>query len=344
LDLAVISPVKDMTDLPREEGGSPLNGTPSIWPAIYEQLLTLINSHRSTLIFANNRRSVERIAAELNKRAGYTLVQAHHGSVSKERRGEIEQNLKAGRLPALVATGSLELGIDMGAIDLVCQVESPHSVARGLQRVGRAGHLYRAASVGRLVPKTREDLLEMAALARAMRRGEISAVHIPRGPLDVLAQQVVAMVAVEEREVDFLYNLIHQAAPLPLPHQGCVPLRARHARRWVSDSGLSRSAAADLMGPRERPPLPASGKQTLGDHQRRSDPRYRPVPGRPGRGRDSPGGTRRGVHLRTSRRGDDPPGDRTVADHANRSRPRACHPLRGEGSADTVLAWGGARA
>ncbi len=101
----------------------------------------------------------------------------------------------------------------MGAIDLVCQVESPHSVARGLQRVGRAGHLYRAASVGRLIPKTREDLLEMAALARDMRRGEISAVHIPRGPLDVLAQQVVAMVAVEEREVDSLYNLIRQAAP-----------------------------------------------------------------------------------------------------------------------------------
>jgi ATP-dependent Lhr-like helicase len=213
LDLVVISPVEDMNDLPREEDGSPSNGTPSIWPAIYEQLLTLIDSHRSTLIFANNRRSVEQIAAELNKRAGYTLVQAHHGSVSKERRSEIEQDLKAGRLPALVATGSLELGIDMGAIDLVCQVESPHSVARGLQRVGRAGHLYRAASVGRLIPKTREDLLEMAALARAMRRGEISAVHIPRGPLDVLAQQVVAMVAVKEREIDPLYNLIRQAAP-----------------------------------------------------------------------------------------------------------------------------------
>jgi ATP-dependent Lhr-like helicase len=208
LDLAVISPVEDMTDLPCEE-----DGAPSIWPAIYEQLLTLINSHRSTLIFANDRRSVERIAAELNKRAGYTLVQAHHGSVSKEQRSEIEQDLKAGRLPALVATGSLELGIDMGAIDLVCQVESPHSVARGLQRVGRAGHLYRASSVGRLIPKTREDLLEMAALARAMRHREISAVHIPACPLDVLAQQVVAMVAVEEREVDPLYDLIRKAAP-----------------------------------------------------------------------------------------------------------------------------------
>ena len=208
LDLAVIAPVDDMTLLPRDE-----DGAPSIWPAIYEQLLELIASHRSTLIFANNRRSVERIAAELNKRAGHNLVCAHHGSVSKERRQQIEEDLKAGRLPALVATGSLELGIDMGAIDLVCQVESPHSVARGLQRVGRAGHVYRARSQGRLIPKTREDLLEMAALASAMHRGQISAVHIPKRPLDVLAQQVVAMVAVQERQVDDLLATVQRAAP-----------------------------------------------------------------------------------------------------------------------------------
>ena len=208
LDLEVVSPVEDMTDLPRSEDGSI-----SIWPAIYERLLEMIESHRSTLIFANNRRSVERIAAELNRRAGFPLVRAHHGSVAKERRREIEEDLKTGRLPALVATGSLELGIDMGAIDLVCQVESTHSVARGLQRVGRAGHLYRATSKGRLIPKTRADLLEMAALARAMRRGETSAVHIPRNPLDILAQQVVAMVAVRERKVDDVLALARRAFP-----------------------------------------------------------------------------------------------------------------------------------
>ncbi len=208
LDLAVIAPVEDMTVLPCDEDKGP-----SIWPAIYERLLELIATHRSTLIFANNRRSVERIAAELNKRAGHNLVCAHHGSVSKERRHQIEEDLKAGRLPALVATGSLELGIDMGAIDLVCQVESPHSVARGLQRVGRAGHVYRAESKGRLIPKTREDLLEMAALAKAMHGGEISAVHIAQCPLDVLAQQVVAMVAVKERSVDEVLALIRRAAP-----------------------------------------------------------------------------------------------------------------------------------
>ena len=208
LDIEVLSPVEDMTDLPVDEESGP-----TIWPAIYDRLLELIEAHRSTLIFANNRRTVERIAAELNKRTGHALVRAHHGSVSKERRREIEEDLKAGRLPALVATGSLELGIDMGAIDLVCQVESPHSVARGLQRVGRAGHAYHAESKGRLIPKTREDLLEMAALSYAMRQGAISPVHIPKTPLDVLAQQVVAMTAVDDWRVDDLYARVRQAAP-----------------------------------------------------------------------------------------------------------------------------------
>ena len=208
LDIEVLSPVEDMTDLPADEERGP-----TIWSAIYDRLLDLIESHRSTLIFANNRRTVERIAAELNKRAGHTLVRAHHGSVSKERRREIEEDLKAGRLPALVATGSLELGIDMGAIDLVCQVESPHSVARGLQRVGRAGHVYHSTSKGRLIPKTREDLLEMAALSHAMRQGAISPVYIPRNPLDVLAQQIVAMVAMDDWRVDDLYTFVRQAAP-----------------------------------------------------------------------------------------------------------------------------------
>ena len=216
LDIEVLSPVDDMTDLPIEEESGP-----TIWPAIYDRLLDLIESHRSTLIFANNRRTVERIAAELNKRAGHTLVHAHHGSVSKERRREMEEDLKAGRLPALVATGSLELGIDMGAIDLVCQVESPHSVARGLQRVGRAGHLYHTTSKGRFIPKTREDLLETAALVRAMQRGEISPAHIPQNPLDILAQQIVAMVAMDDWPIDDLYVRIRQAMPYrALPREG----------------------------------------------------------------------------------------------------------------------------
>ncbi|MBU0595383.1 DEAD/DEAH box helicase, partial [Candidatus Bipolaricaulota bacterium] len=208
MDLAVVSPVDDMKDLPRAA-----DGTLSVWPAIYERLLDFVNEHTSTLIFANSRRVVERIAAEINRLAGAPLARAHHGSVSKEERHRIEQDLKAGRLPALVATASMELGIDVGAIDLVCQVEAPFSVASGLQRIGRAGHLVRATSVGRVLPKTRADLLVSAAIARQMLRGEISTIHIPRHPLDMLAQQIVAMVAMDEWTVDDLYQRVRCAAP-----------------------------------------------------------------------------------------------------------------------------------
>ncbi|MBE0635449.1 hypothetical protein IH601_05590, partial [Candidatus Bipolaricaulota bacterium] len=179
----------------------------------------------STLIFANSRRVVERIASEMNQRIGYERIQAHHGSVSKERRHQIEQDLKDGRLPALVATSSMELGIDVGFIDLVCQVEAPFSVASGLQRIGRAGHLVRATSKGRFLPKTRADLLMTAAMSRSMLRGEVSHVSIPRNPLDVLAQQVVAMVAVDEWDVDTLYACIRRAYPyrdLPIDGFHCV--------------------------------------------------------------------------------------------------------------------------
>ncbi len=208
LDLKVISPVPDLRLLPRPDGSAP-----SVWPSIYGKLLSLVETHRSTLIFANNRRAVERIAAEMNRLAGRSLVRAHHGSVSKEYRREIESDLKAGRLPALAATASLELGIDMGAVDLVCQVETPTSVSSGLQRVGRAGHVFRATSVGRLLPKTRSDLLRMAGMALAMRRGEISAVHVPESPLDVLAQQLVAMAAAEEWSAEALYRVVRRADP-----------------------------------------------------------------------------------------------------------------------------------
>ncbi|MDD5220134.1 MAG: DEAD/DEAH box helicase, partial [Candidatus Bipolaricaulis sp.] len=208
LDLAVVGPVADMTRLPATDGEQP-----TIWPAIYDRLVDWVDEHASTLVFANNRRSVERIAAEMNRRIGHDAVRAHHGSVSKPYRQEIERELKAGRLPALVATSSLELGIDMGAIDLVCQVETPPSVASALQRVGRAGHVYRETSVGRMLPKTREDLWRMAAMARAMRRGEISEVRIPKNPLDVLAQQVVAMVSMDDWDAGALFARIRRAEP-----------------------------------------------------------------------------------------------------------------------------------
>ena len=229
----------------------------SVWPAIESRLLDLIRSHRSTIIFANNRRVVERLTARLNERAegenetnpisehasryqdpmtvGRTwkgegsaaedgaggtddepsppVARSHHGSLSPEVRRQTEELLKAGELPAVVATASLELGIDMGAVDLVCQVESPGGVARGLQRVGRAGHLVGRTSKGRLLAKTAIDLVETAALARAMLDGDVETLRVPVNALDVLTQQVVACVAVDRWSVPELFDLIRGAYP-----------------------------------------------------------------------------------------------------------------------------------
>ena len=164
-------------------------------------------------MFVNNRRLAERLAVRLNELAEETIARAHHGSLAREQRVEIEELLKAGRIPCLVATSSLELGIDMGAVDLVIQVESPKSVARGLQRVGRAGHDLGAVSKGRIFPKFRADLLESAVVAKAMREGLIEETQIPRNPLDVLAQQIVAICADEEISVDDLHELVRGAYP-----------------------------------------------------------------------------------------------------------------------------------
>jgi ATP-dependent Lhr-like helicase len=185
----------------------------SIWPSIYPALLDLVRAHRSTIVFVNNRRLAERLALRINELAEEEVARAHHGSLAREQRLLIEEDLKAGRIPCLVATSSLELGIDMGAVDLVVQVESPKSVARGLQRVGRAGHELGAVSKGRIFPKFRADLLECAVVAKAMREGAIEETAIPRNPLDVLAQQVVAISAEEEIAVDELHALLRGAYP-----------------------------------------------------------------------------------------------------------------------------------
>ena len=204
LDLQVVVPVEDM----REPGEYQ-----SIWPSIYPELLKLVEAHRSTIVFVNNRRLAERLALRLNELAEKEIARAHHGSLAREQRTLIEEDLKAGRIPCLVATSSLELGIDMGAVDLVIQVESPKSVARGLQRIGRAGHELNAVSKGRIFPKFRADLLESAVVARAMRAGEIEETQIPRNPLDVLAQQIVAIAVDEEIAVDDLHDLVRRAYP-----------------------------------------------------------------------------------------------------------------------------------
>jgi ATP-dependent Lhr-like helicase len=237
LDIEVVVPVDDMGALGEvvdEPVSGPAAGGPvrrSIWPSIHPRLLELIERHRSTLVFVNARRLAERLATRLNElafegesraaeadgrppppEAGVELVRAHHGSLSRERRLQIEDDLKSGRLKGLVATSSLELGIDMGAVDLVVQVESPRSVAAGLQRVGRAGHQVGEPSRGKFFPKHRGDLVEAAVVVRRMADGLIESTHYPRNPLDVLAQQIVAITALDEWKIDELAALVRRAA------------------------------------------------------------------------------------------------------------------------------------
>ena len=222
LDVEVVVPVDDMGEL---------GDASSIWPSIHPELLKLVEEHTSTLIFVNARRLAERLATRLNElwlegrnRAAEAegrsppegspeLVKAHHGSLSRERRLQIEDELKTGRLRGLVATSSLELGIDMGAVDLVIQVESPGAVSRGLQRIGRAGHQVGEPSRGKLFPKHRHDLLEAAVVTQRMRDGLIESTKFPRNPLDVLCQHIVAMVAMDDWQVDDLARLVRRAAP-----------------------------------------------------------------------------------------------------------------------------------
>ncbi|GGV08151.1 ATP-dependent helicase [Streptomyces spectabilis] len=266
-DLSVVVPVEDLGEL----GGSPAADSdqgaerPSIWPHVEERITDLVQAHRSTIVFANSRRLAERLCNRLNeiayeratgeplpedhspaelmaesgaaKGAPPVLARAHHGSVSKEQRAQVEEDLKAGRLPAVVATSSLELGIDMGAVDLVVQVESPPSVASGLQRVGRAGHQVGAVSTGVVFPKYRGDLVQAAVVTERMRQGAIESLRVPANPLDVLAQQLVAMVALDTWQVDDLLALVRRAAPFTsLPESAFTSVLDMLAGRYPSDA------------------------------------------------------------------------------------------------------------
>ena len=185
----------------------------SAWEAIHPRLVELVRAHRSTMIFVNNRGLTERLAGALNELAGEELCLAHHGSISKERRRSIEELLKRGELRAVVATSSLELGIDVGSVDLVIQIEAPPSVSSALQRVGRSGHQVGVASKGVVFPKHKGDLLSCACSVARMHAGAVESSHYPRNPLDVLAQQIVAMCAVERFDAMELFHAIRQAAP-----------------------------------------------------------------------------------------------------------------------------------
>ncbi len=272
-DLEVVVPIEDMSAL--GESAGELDGSAagneqrtSIWPHVEERIVDLVQAHRSTIVFANSRRLAERLTARLNEiawervteeqlpsagaqtpaalmaqsgssrgaPAGAEIARAHHGSVSKEQRADIENALKAGGLPAVVATSSLELGIDMGAVDLVVQVESPPSVASGLQRVGRAGHSVGAVSRGVLFPKYRGDLVQTAVVVERMREGAIESTRYPRNPLDVLAQQIVAMVAMDAWSVDDLLTVVRRAAPFAtLPQSAYDAVLDMLAGRYPSD-------------------------------------------------------------------------------------------------------------
>lgn len=273
-DLEVVVPVADLTELGRVTddltgpSADPVERA-SIWPHVEERIVDLITQHRSTIVFANSRRLAERLTARLNEiwaerndaadasddtppprrvpaqvmaQAGQSaaapavLARAHHGSVSKEQRGEIEDALKAGRLPAVVATSSLELGIDMGLVDLVIQVESPPSVASGLQRVGRAGHQVGAVSRGVLFPKFRGDLVQTCVVVDRMKAGMIESLAVPSNPVDVLAQQIVAMCAMDDWSVDDLEQLTHRTASFAgLPRSILDSVLDMLAGRYPSD-------------------------------------------------------------------------------------------------------------
>jgi ATP-dependent Lhr-like helicase len=202
-------------DLALEIPSSPLEAVMSheVWAQVYDRLAALIEAHRTTLIFVNTRRLAERATRQLSERIGDKHIAAHHGSLAKEARLDAEQRLKRGELKVLVATASLELGIDIGDVDLVCQIGSPRSIASFLQRVGRSGHAVDGTPKGRLFPQSRDELVECAALLDSVRRGELDTLCIPELPLDVLAQQIVAEVASREWSEDGLYALIRQAWP-----------------------------------------------------------------------------------------------------------------------------------
>ncbi|CAL9591235.1 ATP-dependent RNA helicase SrmB [Actinosynnema sp. ALI-1.44] len=268
IEVEVEVPVEDMSVLGEPTGevsGSAAGAEQraSIWPSVEQRILELVHAHRSTIVFANSRRLAERLTSRLNELAeeaaelaqdldrfpaeaigqsgvstqrSATIARAHHGSMSREQRTVVEEELKSGRLPCVVATSSLELGIDMGAVDLVVQVEAPPTVASGLQRVGRAGHQVGAVSRGVMFPKFRGDLVSCAVVAERMRDGAIEAVRYPRNPLDVLAQHVVAMTAMEPWSVEELAGLVRRAAPFAaLPESALQAVLDMLAGRYPSE-------------------------------------------------------------------------------------------------------------
>ena len=220
-----------------------------VWVEVYDQLAELIASHQTTLIFVNTRRLAERAARHLAERLGEEVVTSHHGSLAKEHRLRAEQRLKAGELKALVATASLELGIDIGDVDLVCQLGSPRRIATLLQRVGRSGHGIDEIPKGRLFPLSRDDLVECVALLDAVNREELDQITIPNAPLDVLAQQIVAEVANGERDSGDLFRSFSKANPYQTLSREQFDEVSGNARQGVLDPARAEKAPIFITMP-----------------------------------------------------------------------------------------------
>ena len=230
---------------------------------VLDKIAEHVTGHRTTIVFVNTRRLAERLAHELGERLGDDVVAAHHGSLSKDRRLRVETRLRAGELKALVATASLELGIDIGPVELVCQIGSPRSIATFLQRVGRSNHTRTGTPRGRLYPLTRDELVECTGLLAAVRAGRLDAVEVPVAPLDILAQQIIAETAAEEWKADDLYDARHHSPPVPVPDPG----------------GLRRSAGPRGERDRDRPRHPSRLRPPRQGQRRAAGPQGRPARG-----------------------------------------------------------------
>ena len=343
MDLEVLCPVEDFS----------LLGQEGVWPSVFDELVRLIHSHRTTLIFVNNRRLAERVATTLNERFGLPdtpaavnlhavphqtaridpplstedsalRVKAYHGSMSRLAREEMEADLKAGRLRALVATSSLELGIDIGSIDLVVQLQSPKGVAPGLQRVGRSGHLVQATSKGRIIATHREDLVESAVIGRAMMRHEVEEIRVPENCLDVLAQQIVAMVSVEPWYEDDLFDTIQCSyCYRNLTRALFTSVLQMLAGRY--EQGTFRAFHPRISWDRvNHRLLPLPGSRRSGGHQRRDNHRQGPIRGLPRRREDETRRGRRGVCLRNPCRGHVSARQQCLEGYRNGHQPSDC--------------------
>ncbi len=307
------------------------------WQLVYKRLAQLVQAHRTTLVFVNTRRMAERAARHLGELLGKEAVAAHHGSLSRELRLDAEQRLKRGELRVLVATASLELGIDIGDVDLVCQLGSPRSIAALLQRVGRAGHHVGGVPKGRLFPQSRDDLVECAALLDCVRRGELDALEIPRAPLDVLAQQIVAEVAATEWNEDALYDWLRRAWPY------AQLSRAEYDAvvRMLADGFTTRRGPRSALYPSrcgEPPPAWPQGRAHDGGDVGRHDSRYRRLRGRARTAGDHDRQRQRGLRDREPGRRRVPARQHELQDRARGAGARARRRCAGRAAEHSVLA------